>query len=483
MAEVPFNPLGAPTGFTGVGSIPWIKRTVRGVLEEENFTDVWAAKIKGVLADIGAAEAARVANEKEAVDWTIGKLKESPDALRLKIAELIVWELQVFTGLVLPVDVVHRITKGEVEPKGYAALGEPLFTFLTSQVAEARIIRGHLERDTGAGELVSVSALMGASLRLQLGAQYIRHLAAALPSQFKQGVETVAEMVDKSINLDDAIEDMIQEPLQGWVQQGFTKLINRRSKPVDYSDTEVNQLFLADKINSEIRNKVLDNLGVRDDIRDNLLDLAAPNLTESDIDQAYQHNLLSADEVKEQYRDKSFREPERSIKTELVVKQRRWKLEEKVFELYGNLYRDGVATRAEVTPFLESFGYEADEVEMWFKVQELERRQRRWLSVKNVTDLVGAGLMQADFAIDYLVAQGMTGEDATLLMMEDLLAKHAKDLPEDCKKILTDAFSLPKVLGAALAKIPEFGFASLFGKSELQKIVECLLKQAGVTKP
>ena len=59
---------------------------------------------------------------------------------------------------------------------------------------------------------------------------------------------------------------------------------------------------------------------------------------------------------------------------------------------------------------------------MWFSVQELERRQRKWLPVGSVRTLSRIGTWTDQQATDYLVIQGMTQEDAaTALSLTDAL--------------------------------------------------------------
>jgi hypothetical protein len=380
-----------------------------------------------------------------------------------------------------------------------------------------------MARNPGEAELENFRQLSGAAMRLSMSDIVLKWLDGVIPFDIAKGLDQIAEKINDAVALDDALEEVVQVPMQAVIQRGLEAKYNRELLPQDYTESEARNALLQERISPDIYNKVLDNQGVRKDIRDVLLQMQAPNLTESDIDQLYQHNLLDRAQVKEQYKQKGFQEPEREQKTKLVEGTRRWKLEEKVFELYGNLYRDGVATKEEVTPHLEHFGYDADEIEMWFTVQELERRQRRWLSSgtlwdamlagkitrqgaidylviqgmtpedaaieldtnrkwltnSEISDMMKQGMANAEWAIEYNVQQGMLPEDATLRWMSEILKRYQKDLPPDCKKILEDAFSLPKLIASLFTKLPEIGLGGLFGKAELQKIIQCLLQNAG----
>ena len=429
------------------------------------------------------------------------------------------------TGLDVPDGAISQALSGSNSEEVRRAFGSVLMAFLDSNLDIAKVAEGFKNRNPGDGERDSMQRIVGTAFRIQVGDMAADWITQALPFGLATGLKNVAERFNEAMNLDDAIEDIIQVPMQHVIEKGMQEWYNRQLKPNDFSVTEVRQALLQEKIDKPTYDKILDNQGVRDDIRDALLDMAEPNLTESDIDQAYQHNLLEKEAVAEQYKQRGFRPETRALKTELVVKNRRWKLEEKAFELYGNLYRDGVATKAEVTPFLESYGYENDEVELWFAIQELERRQRKWLSASTLNDavrnleitlqqaidylvlqgmtaedatlllkydrkwltqgelgdLVKSGMVDPQFAIEYDVKQGMTGEDATLRWMAFVLKAFQKELPPDCKKILADAFSIGKIITAVFSKLPEIGLTGIFGKDELKKIVDCWLANANST--
>jgi predicted Holliday junction resolvase-like endonuclease len=337
-------------------------------------------------------------------------------------------------------------------------------------------------------------------MRLSLSDILIKSVSGVLPLGLGDGLRQISEKINDAVALDDALEEVVQVPMQAVIQRGLEAKYNRELKPADLSATEAFHAEIAGKLKPGDLGKILDNAGYRDDVRQTLRDFAAGNLTEGDLDQLYQHNLLSREEVKEEYKQKFFEERERELKTKLVEGTRRWKLKEKVFELYGNLYRDGVATKQEVTPFLDNYGYDADEVEMWFQVQELERRQRKWISDGNLLKLVMAGKLTFSAAIDYLVLQGMERGDATTMLT--LAVKEEKEaevkaverevkaviakLPAAVKDKCDDLFKPEELLSGLLSRLVTtipFEFAEIAGFLKLREVIECALKNLGVTPP
>ena len=388
------------------------------------------------------------------------------------------------TGLDIPDGTLKAAMQGDDSEAVRRSFGAILLRFLDQNLDLAAVKQGFLDRNPGDGERDSMSRLLGTAFRIQVGDMAMDWITQALPFGLASGLKDVAERFNDAMNLDDALEDIIQVPMQQVIEKGMQQWYARQLKQEDYTESEVRNAFLQEKIDKATYDKVLDNQGVRDDIRQTLLDMQAPNLTESDLDQLYQHNLLNRDEVKDQYKQKGFQEPERELKVKLVEGTRRWKLEERLFELLGNLYRDDVLKRPEVSPHLQHFGYDPDEEEMWFQIQELERKQRKWLSNKQIEDLVKAGLLDPGFIIDYQVKQGMTGEDATLLYMQNILAHYpipqpAPGAPPDpCLKIIEDAFSLNKLLTALLSRLPILDPTGTINTGDFQQLLECLINKA-----
>lgn len=389
--------------------------------------------------------------------------------------DVVAWVLTQVTGLTITGAQIRTLGTGSPTREDRIALGQILVTLYDETLPTEGVAAGFLARNAGTEEWTNFKMLSGAAMRLQLADLVLKWLGSRLPFGLGKGLSSIADLFNDAIALDDALEEVVQVPMQAVIQRGLEAQYNRLIKPADLSATEAFQARIAERITESDLGKILDNAGYRDDIRPILLDFAASNLTESDINDAYQRNLLSIEQVEEEYKNKFFQERERKIKTDLAKGTRRWQLQTKVVELLGNLYRDGVRTKDECRPYLNSLGFEDDEQELWFLQQELERQQRKWLSNAQVEDLLKEGLANIEWAIDYQILQGMLPEDATMVYTSFLLERFKKDLDEDCTKILKDAFTPAKLIGALLAKIPEFGVGGLLGKAELQKVLQCLL--------
>ena len=492
----PDPPLGPPDPLENA----WVLKALRTLIAGLNSPDVAAAdvwrQVEGKAAEVSAEIGEQVSM------WT-GVSNNPPDEIGTYIklgAEIIQYLVEQVTGLNVPGGTVSAVMGSQSAEVTRLSLGNIFVTLLDETLRLDGVREGFLARDTGTAEGANMARMVGAAFRMQLGDMVAGWAAKAVPFGLGDGLTQIAERIDKAINLDDAIEEIIQVPMQAVITRGLEQYYNRQLKPADLTANEARQAKILGKITDDQYARILDNLGYRDDIRGFLLDQTYANLTESDINDGYQWNLLSREQVKEHYRQKLFNEQDQETKTKLVEMTRRQKLREKIFELYGNLYRDGVATKQEVTPFLQNYGYDNDEIEMWFSVQELERRQRKWISDGNLLKLIVNGERTTTEAIQYLVLQGMEVNDATafisLAVKQEVEAEAASierevkavvnRLPKAIKDQCDDVFSPEKILGElltrAIALIP-LGGANLTGLADLRKIIECALKGLGVTPP
>lgn len=386
-------------------------------------------------------------------------------------------------GTAFPPDAFFNATKAQTIDEVRLSLGKFITDTMQGALPTEAAAKGFFDRTPGDAEWDNYARISGLSMRLQVGDILASWISSVLPFNMPDGFKDLAERIDKAIALEDSIEEIIQVPMQAAIQKGLEQWYNRKLLSNDLSEGQARQAVRAGLLDPADLEKILDNLGIRKDVRKAMWELDAPDMSEAEIDQLYQRNIIDLDKVREIYKGKTVIDPEREWKVKLVHGQRRWKLEEQVKELYGNLYRDGVAAKEEVTPFLEHLGYESDEVDMWFQVQELERRQRRWLTKSDVSGLVKSKVWSVQEARDYFVLQGMTVQDATWLFQEEIVTEAIKQLPQavkdQCAEILSPEALLKDLLGQALA----LGDPSIVGNQYFRKLLECVLEKLGLANP
>lgn len=471
----------------------WLRAAARGFFESIYNAEV--ASARGVDHVELTAAADRMANAAknalwDEVDKTFAEIRGLVPDFPFAVVS---WVLTQVLGITISADQIKTVMTGSPTDADRIALGSTLTTLYRETLPTEAVAAGFRAREAGAAEFTNFERLSGAAMRLQIADLVLDWLGRKIPFGLGDILQDLADLMNTAIALDDALEEVVQVPMQAVIQRGMEAYYNRQIKPADLSATEALQARIADKITDSDLTKILDNAGYRDDIRQILRDNAAKNLTESDINDLYQWNLWSRDQVKEQYKQLFYEEDDRELKTKLVEMTRRQKLREKIFELYGNLYRDGVATKQEVTPFLENYGYDADEVEMWFSVQELERRQRKWMSDATLLKLVKQEVFTISAAIDYLTLQGMTVNDATAYLtlaiqaeqeqeVKELereakaaIAKLPKAVRDKCDDLLKPEDILSELLARLIGLIPG-DLGVIPGAAKLKSYIECAIK-------
>jgi len=455
----------------------WVERLVRALISSLTDPATWQAISNLKLADYVNIDLQDFVNTRSAATKFLSDPSSPLDKYIRVNAAGIATLIEVVLGLTVPTSTVQAIMDGSITSEDRKALGEIVKGLFDDNLSATAVAEGWKQRNPGPAEVDNMARMFGGAMRIQIGGLLLSALNRFLPKDVGKFLDKVVESVDKSVNLDDAIEEIIQPIFEATIVRGLEAQFNRMFLPADLSATEALQATIAGKLSQEDLTKILNNGGYRPDIRQILRDFAAKNLTESDINDSYQWNLLTREQVKQRYRDVAYEEPDAELKTKLVELTRRQKLREKVFELYGNLYRDGVATKQEVTPFLENYGYDADEVEMWFQVQELERRQRKWLTNSQIDDMLEGGRITLIEARQYQVMQGMTEADATRYYAEVAVKAAMQKLPkavkDECAEILKPEQILTQLLGELLSLTGLGGIAD----AKMRELMNCLISK------
>lgn len=489
-------------GAADAALLSWINAAVRGIIAAWNSPD---------LSPTVSYLTAEADSEKKAVDVTsLVALWEDVSKHPQKLAgtlpdgafAVIAWILRRLTGLTISGPQIEALFDAATMAESRSGLGKILTDLYAETLKTDKVAAGWVTRLPGDAELENFRQLSGAAMRLALGGLLAEWGKGILPLGLGGTLENIAEKLNDAVALDDALEEIVQVPMQAVIQRGLEARYNRELKPVDLSANQALQAEIAGKLKPGELSKILDNAGYRDDIRPFLREQAASNLTESDLQDAYNRGMLTRGEVKANYKNKYFEEPDAELKTKLLEGDRRKKLEEKVYELWGNLYRDGVASKEEVRPHLNAYGLKPEEQDLWFLVQELERRQRKWLSTGALRTLTRIGAWTDQQAIDYLLLQGMTQADAseelrlndTLLGRGDILrlvASGEMSPPDGLTRMLLlgyasqDAIALltNAVLEDAIAQIPKKIRDECQGENYQQTVVTRAIQVALALNP
>lgn len=399
--------------------------------------------------------------------------REAPERYREivpELADFLTWELEVITGL--PIDRAKILGAISPTPESIdmVALGkilsDPFFMiFDPTEVAE-----GYKQRMPGAGEVRNLERFIGHNTRLQVGGMAVNTLSSILPFNLPNAFKDIPEKVDNILGWQDLMEEVIQEPIQKLVSEGLAAKFLRETKPVDLAFTEAMRAFHAGDISRAVLDKILDNLGYRDDTRDMLIRVNEADLTESQLQEVYDKRLVSEDDVNKYFREKGHGQDSAALKTRRVVDGRLWDLLDKISDQMLTLYRDCVIPADEVRLWLSDQGWTDNEIAAAIALEEMKRRQRTFLTDSELEKAMKSGLLSADEVKEYLTCKGATDLDATI----KLILMLQEDLPKDC----WDKLKPENFLSVLIAIINGLGGAGVFTlPGGLAKLVACLLAE------
>ena len=317
------------------------------------------------------------------------------------------------------------------------------------------------------GSAQNLAAYFGTNLFFQLRSLTIGTVASMSGFGVLRHLEALHQSVNWAFGFGWLSWAVMSEYMNVTINPGMRRLLNGQVKPNDYSEAEARWAFWAGRLNSEEHLRIMDNQGVRADIRQPLLDRAEADLSDGDLLELYEHRLLSEDAIRAQYRLKGYGATKANLKVLQIKNNRTWGLLDKIADQYLNLYRDCVLQREFFEPTLVKMGWTQAEINSAIALKELERRQRKWLSEGELAKAVEQGFMVGGEAVDYMRCQGMTNGDAVL----NLILMLQKKLPKDCFDKI-EPIDLDKVFDALLKLLMSGELLSL--PINLIKFLKCL---------
>jgi len=361
-----------------------------------------------------------------------------------ELARLIRWEIEVVTGFTIQEAMILSAIDGKPDNDDRVELGAVFADPFLALFDVGGIRAGYASRTPGDAEMNNLKRFMGANLRLQLGGMGLNSISSVLPGSISQAVHDLPEKIDRVLGWEDLMEEMIQEPIQALVSEGMRLKFLRETRPTDLSFLEGARAYWAGRLDRATLNKIMDNLGYRDDVRDFLIEDAETSLSEGNVQGLFEARLITESDVTAYFRSKGHGAGTARQKTETIINSRLWDLLGKVDAQYLSLYKDCVVSKTELQQWLAGRGWTAQEQDAAIALQELERNSRSFLSDSDLAKALELGLLDTVEVKEYLACKGLTDIDATIkviLMLEP-------DLPKDCRDKIK-----PGDYSAALAAI------------------------------
>ena len=417
-------------------------------------------------------------------DFIIKKLNEKIVAPYESAVILAADTLHAIAGIEVNTDSLRNMARQPPSRAGVSLVGET-FTRLVTDIFSTEAAQKDFQGRTGSGgSIQNLNAFFGMNLTFQLRSLVIGTMASITGWGSLRHLEGLHQTINWAFGFGWLSWAVMSEYMNITVNPGVRRQRNSLVQTNDYTDTEARWAVWAGHITRGAHDTIMDNLGVRRDIRDSLLERAEADLTDTELKKLFKKKRLSEADIIKMYRQKGYGETRAKLKFALFTEEDVDDTLDKIADAYLALYRDCVITRGELEVALQNLGWKQEQINSNVALAELQRRQRKWLSNGDMAELFNANLMDMDEIYDLLVCQGMTGVDATLALTAmvkfDKLPKHIKDCFDKIKPIdfgkgfaqllallAAQGFLLPSQL---LAFIKCFGLADIIPLAEVSAI-------------
>lgn len=271
-------------------------------------------------------------------------------------------------------------------------------------------------RNAGDQEFDNLRAYLGTNLLFQLRSLTIGWVSALVPHLDFRHLEALHQSVNWAFGFGWLSWTVMSEYMSVTTLPFLRRNLNRQVKPNDFSEAEIFSAMLRGSVSESLFNEVLDNQGMRDDIRSILLDIREPNLSETDVRDLVHRGEWEAGDVFDYFRDKGFRQERAQRKAQLLLGDRGWKLEERLTDLMERQFRDCAISETEFRQRLQAMHYTALEEELAVQVALQERRLRRFLSVSQNLKAMDATLKDETAVRQELACQGFSDLDVDVIL-------------------------------------------------------------------
>lgn len=444
----------------------WVLRGLRAIVAGIGDTELrdasryWEAEKSGVAI---AAEAAAVkATAKKVLSQLETLLKPLIDSGGAS-AE---WVIEFVSGLNIPDGTIANFVAGETQEAQRIALGTIITTLYDETLKADEAAKDYLGRTPGAAAFTNFRRLVGASMRLQVGDLLVGSVAGSIPLGIGHGLEQIAERLDKAIALEDALEEVIQVPMEAVITDGLKKHYNRIIKPMDMSRDEALSALIQGKIDRATFDKIFDNEGIRLDVRDTLIDMKESNLNDAQMRTLWQWGQIDHARIVSEIRQRTKGAEQSELIAGLLEGQRLRDLKDEYVSRNRRLFVDCVISEQELRGVLSEVKYSQEEADQAIKNDLVARRQRTFLPTSDMFKAVHLGLMDLNDAINSLQCRGWTYDDA----VTEAALRLQEKLPE-CESVkLKDSatISLLQALGSAA------GISGKLLSANVLKYLQCL---------
>jgi hypothetical protein len=375
----------------------------------------------------------------------------------------------------------------------------------------------------------NLNAYFGTNLNFQLRSLAIGTVASMVPKLQLRHLEGLHQSINWAYGFGWLSWTVLSAVMGVTTTKPLTEYYNAQIKGNDFSEAEALHAYVQKRIDLGTLNKVLDNQGMRDDIRpirieqtrvgltaeqaakgfvegwidraafdkamdehsirdevrQTKIDLARPEVTEGDIQEGYDNGLFSEADVSDHYKKRGFEGFNLQAKIDLAKDHRMFALQKQLASTMYHAYVIGTVDQAEFTQYLGSIHWNQLEIDIELKRGEVDRRVRteKHLTRAEIIRLASHGGLDPQEALTRLVAMGLDNNDARMLLADAILEHAVSVIPSKVRNdCLTPQFEqniITTALQVALTIDPTYVIRNHDFVSYVQCIITNYATQVG----
>lgn len=502
----------------------WLRRAVKAYFEEVYDDEANAAKMTAADVTATAERHAVMMNAVvSALDETLKKIGEYVTSGSAEAGRLAAYTINNISGTHIDPNAIFGDLSGTITRSKMVDIGtqfrqvvDQMFPIDTSTVNTK-------DRADRQFAVDNVGAYFGTNLNYQLRSLSIGILGSLIPFIDASEFKNLHESLLWAYGLPWMSWSVLSSIMNVTTTKPLTEYYNAKIKGNDFTEAQALHAFTQKRLQQAELTKILDNHGIRDDIRQTLIDQtyrelseeqatrlfieghitqseftrvmdahgtrdqdrqaridgARPKLSDGKLAQGYENGLFTEQFVKDELKSHGYDEVRGQAELDLIKDNRLFSLRKRLEETFFHGYVIGTVTQAEFTNYLASIGYSQLEVDMELKRAEIIARShlQKHLTRAEIIRLVADGGMAASEGLARLVAQGLPDTDARRLLADSVLRYAVSLVPAKVRDACLTGHVEQNLLTAAIQTVTQLDPTYVVTNKAFFNQAQCILDQ------
>lgn len=500
----------------------WLSRAVTEVIEIfTSGTDVGKRFVQYIIDHRIQIEHILLNTGIDAISLLVGIVNDVVVSTTPAAAKLSADTINAISGTNIDADAIKADFMGAPSRASIVDIGDKFHAVIDKMFPIGSSTINNRDRADRQFALDNTNAYFGTNLNFQLRSLAIGTIASLFP-QFKlQHLENLHQSINWAYGFGWLSWTVLSAVMGVTTTKPLTEYYNAQIKGNDFSEAEALHAYVQKRIDLTTLNKVLDNQGMRDDIRpirieqsrvgltaeqaakgfvegwidraafdkamdehsirdevrDTKINLARPELTEGDIQEGFDNGLFSEADVSDHYKKRGFIGFNLQAKIDLAKDHRMFALQKQLASTMYHAYVIGTVDQAEFTQYLSSIHWNQLEIDIELKRGEVDRRVRteKHLTRAEIIRLASHGGLDPADALQRLVDMGLDNQDARMLLADAILEHAVSVIPSKVRNdCLTPQFE-QNIITTALTVATTIDPTYVLRNHDFVSYVQCII--------